>query len=70
MTLMRFFFPFFFFDEVFLTNQRYVGYSPGGHKESDTTEQLNSKTHPVSLSVLKTHLEKRNILWIHFDVEH
>ena len=47
------FFPFFFFflGEVFLTNQCYVGYSPGGHEESDTTERLNSRNHPVPLSV-------------------
>ena len=73
MTLMRFSFFlsfFFFFDEVFLTNQRYVGHSPGGHNESDTAERLNSRNHPVSLSVSRTHLEKRNTLCIHFHVGH
>ena len=65
------FFPFFFFlDEVFLTNQRYVGHSPGGHNESDTAERLNSRNHPIPLSVSKTHLEKRNTLSIHFHVGH
>ena len=58
MTLMRFSFLFFFFDEIFLTSQHFVGYSQGGHKESDTSERLNSKTHPVTLSVLNTNLER------------
>ena len=57
-------------DEVFLTNQRYVGHSPGGHNESDTAERLNSKNHPIPLSVSKTHLEKRNTLCTHFHVGH
>ena len=64
------FFPFFFLDEVFLTNQRYVGHSPGGHNESDTAERLNSRNHPIPLSVSRTHLEKRNTLSIHFHVGH
>ena len=73
MTLMRFSFFlsfFFFFDEVFLTNQRYVGHSPGGHNESDTAEQLNSKNHPIPLSVSRTQLGKRNTLCTHFHVGH
>ena len=32
-----------------------VGYSPGGHKESDTTEQL---THTLGLKGLMTHVLK------------
>ena len=67
---LSFFLSFFFFDEVFLTNQRYVGHSPGGHNESDTAEQLNSKNHPIPLSVSRTHLGKRNTLCTHFHVGH